>query len=114
MRTVETYRGYDIVETDWTTTVRVGVDREDVRPVFVIMGLKERPSSPFLTSVPECREYVDSELAGREEMRRLKSARWRAVVRHRGNSLAVTVPAQIARDMGLEDGDEVVVEVSME
>ncbi len=41
-----------------------------------------------------------------------RTARWRAVVRHRGNSLAVTVPAETARELGLKDGDEVDVEVT--
>lgn len=104
MRTLETYRGFEIVETDWTT--------EEARPVLVILGLKERPSSPILTTVEEARGFVDEELAGREAMREARTARWTAVVRHRGNSLAVTIPSKIARDLGLDDGSEV--EVAME
>ena len=46
MRTAAEHRGYEIVETDWTTSVKVGFDKEEVRPVYVIPGLKERPSKP--------------------------------------------------------------------
>jgi len=110
MRVLETYKGYDIVETDWTTEVRVG-GREEVREVLVIMGLKERPSSPFITTVEEAREYVDAELAGREAMREARTATWDAVVRHKGNSLAVVIPSRIARSLEVDDGIEVRVTV---
>lgn len=40
-------------------------------------------------------------------------ARWKAVVRHRGNSLAITIPADTARTLELDDGCEVEVEVRL-
>ncbi len=106
MRVLETYKGFDIVETDWTTEVKAG-GREEVREVLVIMGLKERPSSPFLTTLAECRDYIDAELAGREAMREARTARWTATVRHKGNSLAVVIPSRIARSLEIDDGIEV-------
>ena len=111
MQTVEEHRGYEIVETDWTTEVRTGFDASEVRPVFVIPGMKERPSSPYLTTVQEARDYIDEELAGREAVREARTIRWRAVVRYRGNSLAVTIPAREAKALGVQEGDEVDVEV---
>ena len=105
------YRGYKIVESDWTTTVKVGFDREEVRPVYVIPGLKERPSHPFLTSVAEAREYIDLELDAREEAREAGTVRFTAVIRARGNSLNINIPASAVRGLGLEPGDEVEVAV---
>lgn len=105
------YRGYRIVESDWTTTVKIGHDKEEVRPVYVIPGLKERPSSPFLTTVAEAREYIDLELDAREEAREAGTVRFAAVIRARGNSLNVNIPATAARGLGLEPGDEVEVAV---
>lgn len=110
MRTLETYRGYDIVETDWTATVPVY--GEDARmPVLVILGMKERTDDPTLLAVEEAREYIDRELAGREAMREARTARWTAVVRHRGNSLAVTIPSKVARELEIDDGVEVEVAI---
>ena len=112
MRTAETYRGYEVVETDWTTEVRVGFDRAEVRPVYVIPGMKERPSSPFLTTVQEARDYIDKELAGREAMREARTATFEASVKVRGAaSLGVTIPAPAARALGLDVGDRVRVTV---
>lgn len=112
MRTAETYRGYEVVETDWTTEVRVGFDRTEVRPVYVIPGMKERPSSPFLTTVQEARDYIDEELAGREAMREARTAVFEASVKVRGAaSLGVTIPASASRALGLEVGDRVRVTV---
>lgn len=42
-----------------------------------------------------------------------RSESWDAVVRHRGNSLAVIIPAKTARGMGLDDGSEVTVTVTV-
>ena len=112
MQTVDEYRGYEIVETDWTTEVRVGFDRAEVRPVYVIPGMKERPSSPFLTSVQEARDFIDEELAGREAMREARTSTFEASVKVRGvASLGVTIPADVARCMGLDVGDRVRVTV---
>lgn len=63
MRTVEEYRGFEIVESDWTTDDPL---TGEVRAVYVIPGMKERPNKPFLTSVEEAREYVDLELELRD------------------------------------------------
>lgn len=100
------YRGYEIEETDFTTTVQVG-SREEVRPVFIIPGLKERPSSPFLTTPQEARDYIDAELDAREEWRESRTWRWEATIRRKGNSLSISVPAKAVRILGLEEGDEV-------
>lgn len=59
MRTVEQYRGFKIVESDWTTDDPL---TGEVRAVYVIPGMKERPNKPYLTSVEEAREYIDFEL----------------------------------------------------
>ena len=111
MRTVEEHRGYEIVETDWATEVKVGFDREEVRPVYVIPGLKERPSSPFLTTVDEAREYIDAELDGREAWAQESSETFTAQARAHGRSLAVTVPSSAVRRLGIEVGDELEVTV---
>lgn len=112
MRTVEEHRGFQIVETDWTTSVKVGFDQEEVRPVYVIPGLKERPSKPFLTTVEEAREYIDAELDGREAWKEESSEEFEAVLKVRGAaSVGLTVPADVARRMGLDVGDRVVVTI---
>ena len=112
MQTVEEYKGYEIVETGWTTTVKVGFDREEVRPVYVIPGLKERPSRPFLTTVDEAREYIDDELDGREKWAQETSEEFEAVLKVRGAaSVGLTVPADVARRRGLDVGDRVSVTI---
>lgn len=112
MRTVDVHRTFPILETDWTTAVRTGDGREEVRPVYVIPGLKERPSSPYLTTVQEARDYIDEELAGREAMREARTATFEASVKVRGAaSLGVTIPASASRAMGLDVGDRVRVTV---
>lgn len=103
MRKAASYRGYDIVETEWRTEDPSG----RVLPVFVIPGMKERPSSPFLTSPAEAREYIDEELDAREEAERARTWSWTAVVRTKGNSLSIVVPSKAARILGIEAGDEV-------
>ena len=100
------YRGFEIEETSFTTVVQDGPHKE-VRPVYIIPGLKERPSSPFLTTPQEARDYIDAELDAREEWREARTWRWDGTVRRRGNSMAVTVPAKAIRILGLEEGDEV-------
>ena len=111
MKAVSEYRDYIIVETDWTTSVNVG-GVEEVRPVYVIPGLKERPSRPFLTTVDEAREYIDAELDGREAWKEESSEEFEAVLKVRGAaSVGLTVPADVARRMGLDVGDRVVVTI---
>lgn len=107
MQIVETYRDFTIVETDWTTETERGI-----APVYVIRGLKERPSRPFLTTVEQCREYIDAELEGRAMVDEAMSETWEGFVRAHGNAYIVTIPAQAVRRMGLEVGDEVRVTVS--
>lgn len=112
MQIVEEYKGYTIVETDWTTEVKTGFDQEEVRPVYIIRGLKERPSRPFLTSVGECRAYIDDELKAREEVDEAMSETWECRVRSNGRASVVTVPAETMRRLGLEVGDAVRVTVA--
>lgn len=104
------YRGYEIEETKYETEVSVG-GRPEVRPVYVIPGLKERLADPILTTFDEAREYIDAELSAREDRRAERTVTWEASVRRRGNGLAVAVPARIARELGIEEGDEVAVTV---
>ena len=111
MRTAAEHRGYEIVETDWTTTVKVGFDKEEVRPVYVIPGLKERPSRPFLTTVQEAREYIDDELDGREQWAKESAETFTAQARAHGRSVAVTIPSSAVRRLGIEVGDELEVTV---
>ena len=108
MQTVDEYKGYEIVETGWTTEVRTGFDASEVRPVYVIPGMKERPSSPFLTTVQEARDFIDEELAGREAMREARTATFKV---RDAASLGVTIPASASRALGLEVGDRVRVTV---
>lgn len=107
MQIVEQYRGYTIIETDWTTETEAGVV-----PVYIIRGLKERPSRPFLTTVKQCREYVNDELAGREAVDEAMSETFEGRIRSNGRSSVVTVPAEVMGRMGLEIGDAVQVRVS--
>ncbi len=111
MRAAEEHRGYTIVETDWTTSVNVG-GVEEVRPVYIIRGLKERPSRPFLTSVEECERYIDEELRAREEVDEAMSETWGCRIRSNGRASVVTVPAETMRRLGLEIGDQVTVRIS--
>jgi hypothetical protein len=112
VRVADVHRTFNIVETDWTTTVKVGFDKEEVRPVYVIPGLKERPSSPFLTTVEEAREYIDAELDGREAWKAESSEEFETVLKVRGAaSVGLTVPADVARRMGLDVGDRVIVTI---
>ena len=101
MRTIERYRGFEIVE--------LFVDGASVH---VIPGMKERVSDPVLGTVEEARAFIDEEIAGREAFREARTVRWKAVVRYRGNSLSVTIPAKLARSLGLQDGDEVEVAIA--
>lgn len=112
MQIVEEYKGFTIVETDWTTTVKVGFDQEEVRAVYIIRGLKERPSRPFLTTVEQCREYIDEELEGRARMDEAMSETWECRIRSNGRASVVTVPAETMRRLGLEIGDAVRVTVA--
>ena len=111
MRAVAEYKGFTIVETDWTTSVQVG-GAEEVRPVYIIRGLKERPSRPFLTSVEECEAFIRDELRAREEADEAMSETWECRVRSNGRSSVVTVPADTMRRLGLEIGDQVTVRIA--
>lgn len=104
MRVAEEYRGYTVVETDWTT--------DGGEPVFIVRGLKERPSRPFLTSVEECEAYIDDELKAREEVDEAMSETWGCRIRSNGRASVVTVPAETMRRLGLEVGDQVTVRIS--
>lgn len=111
MRVIADYKGFSIVETDWTTSVNIGGTEEE-RPVYVIRGLKERPSRPFLTSVEECESFIEDELRARQEMDEAMSETWDCRIRSNGNASIVTVPAETMRRLGLEIGDEVRVRIS--
>ena len=108
MRAAAEHRGYRIVETDWTTEDPA---TGEVRPVYVIPGLKERPSRPFLTTVEEARGYIDDELDGREQWARESAETFTAQARAHGRSVAVTVPSSAVRRLGIEVGDELEVTV---
>ena len=107
MKAVSEYRDYIIVETDWTTETERGIV-----PVYIIRGLKERPSRPFLTSVEECRAFIDDELRARAETDEAMSETWECRVRSNGRASVVTVPAETMRRLGLEVGDAVRVTVA--
>ena len=100
-REVARHRGYPIVESGWST--------EDGRAVMVVPGLKERPDAPVLASVREAIEFIDAELDAREAE---SSEEFEAVLKVRGaSSVGLTVPADVARRMGLDVGDRVVVAI---
>lgn len=108
VRVVDVHRSFNIVETDWTTEDQA---TGEVRPVYVIPGLKERPSRPFLTTVQEAREYIDDELDGREQWAKESAETFAAQARAHGRSVAVTIPSHAARRLGIEVGDELEVTV---
>lgn len=108
MRAAAEHRGYRIVETDWTTEDPA---TGEVRPVYVIPGLKERPSRPFLTTIQEAREYIDDELDGREAWAQESAETFKAQARAHGRSVAVTIPSSAVRRLGVEVGDELEVTV---
>lgn len=57
-----TYKGYKFHATNTMTEVRVmrfGRRTTELRPVYEISGLKEAGKRPFLTTIAECREYID-------------------------------------------------------
>lgn len=102
-REVADHRGYPIVETAWTIEDAGGVARR----VYAVPGLKERPDAPALTSVREAMGYIDSVLDAREGCEEFE-----AVLKVRGAaSVGLTVPADVARRMGLDVGDRVVVTI---
>lgn len=67
------YRGYEF----WATRTQTEVLYEDshgyhtrrLRPVYEISGLKDACEHPFLTSIDECKEYIDLVLWEREELK---------------------------------------------
>ena len=104
MRVAGEHRGYAVVETDWRT--------EGGEPVYIVRGLKERPSDPCLTSFQECVSFIDEELSGREAVDAAMSETWECRVRANGNASTVTVPAATMRRLDLKVGDPVRVTVS--
>ncbi len=111
VRAVADIHGFTLVETDYTTTVNVG-GVEEVRPVYIIRGLKERLGSPMLTSVEECEKFIEDELRAREEADEAMSETWECRIRSNGRSSVVTVPADTMRRLGLEIGDQVTVRIA--
>ncbi len=111
MKSVEVYKGYEIICTDRTVSSADKTKSSEL-PIYVISGLKERLDNPYLTSVADAREFIDGEIAGREAFRKMMTIKWTAIVRHRGNSLAVVIPAKYAKELQLDDGMEV--EVTLE
>ena len=56
------YRGFTFRATDITTEVlvnRFGETRREIRPVYEIDELKDAMARPFLTSVNQCRDFID-------------------------------------------------------
>ena len=56
------YRGYTFYATDSTTETRVsrfGISRKEIRPLYQIDGLKDAGVRPFLTSLQQCKDYID-------------------------------------------------------
>lgn len=107
----EEYKGFAIADTGYTTMVSVG-GVEEVRPVFIIRGLKERLGSPMLTSVEECRAFIEDELRAREEADEAMGEAWDCRIRSNGNASVVTVPAETMRRLGLSVGDPVTVRIA--
>lgn len=105
-RRVDRYMGFDIVESPFL--VEDGSGR--VYHALVIPGLKERPDGPVLASREEAREFIRAEMDARES-----SGGWEsfgAVLKVRGRaSVGVTIPADTARALGLDVGDEVEVRI---
>lgn len=66
------HKGYTFYATNCTTEVLRGDEhhrRVEIRPVFQIddpegFSFKEYGKRPFLTSIRECREYIDEYLEG--------------------------------------------------
>lgn len=56
------YRGYTYFATNnWiqTNVQRFQFTRSELRPVYHIEGLKDASEKPFLTSVRQCKDYID-------------------------------------------------------
>ena len=100
MEILESYRGFDIVETDWT---RAGGSSR----ILIIPGLKDRLGSPTLTRRSDAREYIDAELAGRENTADMMREEFVVQVKPKGGSLGVTIPASAARVLCLQAGENV-------
>lgn len=107
----EEYKGFAIVDTGYSTMAEDGEDYVK-RPVYIIRGLKERLGSPMLTSVGECRAFIEDELRAREEADEAMGATWDCRIRSNGNASVVTVPADVMRRLGLEIGDQVTVRIA--
>ena len=105
-RRVDRYMGYDIAESSFMAEDGSG----RVYNALIIPGLKERPDGPVLLTREEAREFIRAEMAARES-----SGGWEsfgAALKVRGrSSLGLTVPADTARALGLDVGDEVEVRI---
>lgn len=56
------YRGYTYFATNnwiYTNVQRFQFTRSELRPVYHIEGLKDASEKPFLTSVRQCKDYID-------------------------------------------------------
>lgn len=59
------YKGYTFFATNNFINAKVrrfDKMREEMRPVYHIEGLKDASRRPFLTSLNQCRNYIDFEL----------------------------------------------------
>lgn len=66
------YRGYTFFATNNYITAKVqrfGWSREELRPVYHIEGLKDASAKPYLTSLIQCKDYIDFTLWKRESER---------------------------------------------
>lgn len=106
-RKVAKHRGYDIVESDFLVE-----ESSRLRRALVVPGLKERPDGPILGTAAEAKEFIDAELDARERALEAGTAEFVALVKVRGRaSVGVTIPAEVARGLGLDVGDAVEVRI---
>ncbi len=59
------YKGFTFRKTDTTTTVYAKGKRDDfyheeIRSLYEIDGLKDRGTRPFLTTISEVKDFIDS------------------------------------------------------
>lgn len=102
-RKVAKHRGYDIVESDFLVE-----ENSRLRRALVVPGLKERPDGPILGTAGEAKAFIDAELDARERALEAGTAEFVALVKVRGRaSVGVTIPAEVARGLGLDVGDAV-------
>lgn len=104
MRTIKTYLGYDIVESEYTTQLPNG----EIRPVLVIPGLKASLWNPILMTIPEAQEYIRAEVEAREELEKANTEHFTRRLRTLGNGpIGITIPAEVRHSLGLNVGDAV-------